>query len=348
MSGQKISNHLSVKITHSNTFFTFLIVLMHYSASFRQYLPDNTIFEYSYFYFAQVLSRLAVPCFFVISGLLAFWKIEKISDFKVLIRKRLFSLAVPYLLWNIIGYIYVSLPLLIKTRFANLSIFNPLSFLASLCKSEFVGPLWYVRNLLLFSCLAPLIYLAFQNKVSTILLFFIAVVIVFIPPDLGLFSGIFFYIFGAFLALYCKDYVNCRHSFSWGIVVCTVIFVGFQIYRIFNYDSRLTYTENRDVLYEFLCPLLFLYLTTSFRSERIKVKNCERHTFIIYASHYLVVSIMASSLFFSLINFPSDSIVYNLIVLISEPIIIYFGLHLLGTALNRYCPTIYKLLSGGR
>ena len=54
-------------------------------------------------YFGQGISRNAVPLFFVISGMLAFWNVEAKNDRKAFVKgaaKRFWTLGIPYVIWN--------------------------------------------------------------------------------------------------------------------------------------------------------------------------------------------------------------------------------------------------------
>lgn len=120
------------------------------------------------------LARLAVPMFFICSGYLLFCNFPLNSTtsaafYQQLLRKKTFSLLIPFLFWGGVGMaiyaIGLSLPLT-QPLFANqekLADFWTLQgFLQSLFgieRSPLVYPLWYVRDLLLFVLVSPLLFL---------------------------------------------------------------------------------------------------------------------------------------------------------------------------------------------
>ena len=74
--GIKISRELSTRITHLSALMTLFVVYIHYSAMCDAFCGEQDawwlILED---YFGQGLTRNAVPVFFIISGILAFWNV---------------------------------------------------------------------------------------------------------------------------------------------------------------------------------------------------------------------------------------------------------------------------------
>lgn len=130
---------------------------------------------------SEVMARLCVPLFFAISGFLFFYKKERI-DTAFFIRqwkKRLRTLLVPYMLWNLLAFLFLllkSTPAL--SRFfagmdgVDLSVgkfflsFWEFSFSGAEAESKFFDPmhgpvdfpLWFIRDLMLLVLVTPLIY----------------------------------------------------------------------------------------------------------------------------------------------------------------------------------------------
>ena len=114
----------------------------------------------------QGLCAMAVPMFFTISGFLFFQGVAAVKDVFRKQRKRISTLMLPYILWNLIfmlwyfamGYIpgisqYVNSDMVGKLLSCNfLDGFNML----------FIEPagfhLWFLRDLILFVTIAPLIF----------------------------------------------------------------------------------------------------------------------------------------------------------------------------------------------
>lgn len=74
-----------------------LVVCMHFSGG-----GDNTTLLYcNLMQFGLIYFSTAVPIYFAISGYL-FWKGNDLFQYKNKIQKRVYSLIIPYLLWNLL------------------------------------------------------------------------------------------------------------------------------------------------------------------------------------------------------------------------------------------------------
>ncbi len=79
-----------------------VLVLLLHSSTPANY-PDMPIWAANFFLFIQnVHTKIAVPLFFIISGALYYRDYDHSKYFDK-IRRRFFSLIVPFLLWNIIN-----------------------------------------------------------------------------------------------------------------------------------------------------------------------------------------------------------------------------------------------------
>ena len=67
-------------------------------------LTGMAIYDYVRLFFSVVIARSAVPIFFIISGYLLFLKVEDYSKtvYMAKLRKRLYSLVVPYFSWIVL------------------------------------------------------------------------------------------------------------------------------------------------------------------------------------------------------------------------------------------------------
>ena len=159
-----------------------LVVYIHNYGSAYDYTPiinwtnitSVDIYEIIRILFSKVISHIAVPCFFLISGYLFFYNVCDFNKqiYVLKLKKRVKTLLVPYLLWNIIAIIIDfcnyygnhNLTDSINHTINNLWYFftNPLDY-----------PLWYVRNLMILSVVSPLFFYLINKftKIFVILLF---------------------------------------------------------------------------------------------------------------------------------------------------------------------------------
>lgn len=116
--------------------------------------------------FAEEISDLCVPTFFALSGYLFFqnYSPEKLREKW---KSRIISIALPYLVWNVIAYIYYEMLAHIPMISAHLnSSIEPFA-LTWLIKNALCGlhnVTWFLRNLMVYIILFPLIYKVICSK----------------------------------------------------------------------------------------------------------------------------------------------------------------------------------------
>ena len=121
-------------------------------------------------FFTQYVCAVAVPAFFVISGILFFKGLDAATDFRTLrsayfskLRRRIYSLLIPFLLWNLIAILFEMIPHLDVYEFTPLNLLAGFydahySFVQSASHSPMNFPLWYIRDLMMCCLLSPLIF----------------------------------------------------------------------------------------------------------------------------------------------------------------------------------------------
>ena len=161
----EISYYNREKIAVLNAVAIILVLLLH---SYFLEAKDYSIAQYVQMVTGtNGVSGVAVPLFYFISGLLFFKSVHCIKDCILGIKKRVRSLLVPYIIWNIIfvGW-YVAMALVPGvSRFVNsdmLSHFNletPIESLRYLLLEPAGFHLWFLRDLLLYVLASPLLFL---------------------------------------------------------------------------------------------------------------------------------------------------------------------------------------------
>ena len=166
--------------------------------------------------FQEGICRLAVPCFFFISGYLFFNRLHS-WDWSVWtgkIKSRAKTLLLPYLLWNLVAFFAYWLfaraqgqPVSLQEQFARNGGFSifwgigggiPLGIRAV----PIDGPLWFIRDLIVFTLLTPVIFKALQwTRIWGAAA--LAVIFLFVPGYIP--EGFVFYVAGAALQLSGKN-----------------------------------------------------------------------------------------------------------------------------------------------
>lgn len=300
------------------------------------------------------LCSVCVPFYFMISAFLFFRAMDRFSFswYYGKIKRRFFSLLVPYLLWNTIGFVILLLKMqLISdtdfTQYANLDIsagnilkgFWSLQAIdGALLPYPYDFVLWFVRDLIVLTLLSPVFYLAarFAGWLFLAVLFILS----FFDPCIPLpVTEIFFFYSGCFIALRKVRFnALCRHG-KWLVFPSLLLAVIPMI-------TDLPDTVNKYFPY-ILSAIPVLCRTVSFLIVKYHAipKSIIASGFFIYAFHGLYVTV-ASKLSMTLIA-PDSPIAciccyfLDFCLILSIAIGGYLIFHLL-------LPRFTIMLSGGR
>ena len=131
-----------------------LIVLVTYAHSYGGVIEGYSVlgsgwdsYEVLKIMVSQTLVKVAMPAFFVMSGYLFFANVEQFNKeiFSQKIRRRIKTLLIPYIIWNLL--------MAVKLKTINLSFFwTPANM-----------PLWFLRDLMIVSLLSPIIYIGVRR-----------------------------------------------------------------------------------------------------------------------------------------------------------------------------------------
>lgn len=147
------------------------VVMLHYSKTV--FLEAEGALRFLCILFQEGICRLAVPCFFFISGFLFFSKLEDKWDWgiwKGKMRKRAQTLLIPYLLWNIIAFfafwLYAQVAgssISLLQHYLNeggMRMFWSVNGGIPIGSQTYPvdGPLWFIRDLIIFVLVTPLVF----------------------------------------------------------------------------------------------------------------------------------------------------------------------------------------------
>ncbi len=149
----------SYKITYLTFTANLLIVIQH--ASLIGIMNCNRVESWIMDFF-RLMATPMMSYFFFISAYLFFRGITKAGDIWKRILRRVHTLLIPYLIWNLFGGImhiiggdYQSFNIFVFTRNTFLLING------QVCGD---GPLWYIFRLMTFFVVSPLVYIIIKNK----------------------------------------------------------------------------------------------------------------------------------------------------------------------------------------
>ncbi|WP_041274688.1 acyltransferase family protein [Desulforamulus reducens] len=286
------------------------------------------------------ISECAVPIFFFISAFLFFKTYKQSVNYYVYkLKKRLFSLLIPYILYNILGYYKYIL-------FNNIT-FNFNELIVSIISSSTM-PLWFIRELMILSILSPLIYWVINRKyVSIIVLGITALLSIFGVASYRCFIyWTSIYLFGAYVAVYYGtfNFFSLRNNKKKIVVPLSCILFLCSAWFLPNTTGDMDiYGELAFYLFRLICPFIMLLLC-SYDSSKIQVKFYMRYSFFTYCVHMPLISV---------VQYVTSRVVFaDSWLLIAEymltPFVILTIIVCAATLLSKYFPHIWKVCNGWR
>lgn len=316
-----VPKEFSRKISVLSFVSSILVVLIHANTEFEYKMSDSWGGGIADFLSCN-LALFAVPFFFLVSGFF----FGNAGNYAEALKKRFWSVLIPYLLWNTIYALFI---FFIGTFVIRLNTRVDVSF------GSFVGCIflgnhnlvsWFLRSLIAYSILTPVLLVLLKNKfVGAVCV--AAVFAVSVSPWGGIlelkianmyFS--FFYMLGFYMGLhYGEFFMNLKCS-RVKFVVCALLFALSQ----FVYFSGICKEEPWSFIHR--CLLVF---SLFFLIDYVKV--CVRpfmgYTFFIFMAHVLLLESLQKVFFillpktevFGLLNYIGcSSITVCLLIFIAD------------------------------
>ena len=302
------------------------------------------------FFFSRSITQFAVPMFFMLSGL-TFFKGYENRKYPAKIRSRLFTLVIPYLLWNTVWMLWE-----IFCSYSFLSAFSesaerfPLTFESILKGIFFYGcnvPFWFIFDIIVLSFAAPLIFLVICNKYvgifSVVLLSVLSVYGIHVPEALFYYpTSIVFYLMGGIVGYHYFGFASRRSSKTERISSAVILFVYVLLKNIvpekLQIDNYLA-----EIIVFTICSVALWNIVDGF-IEKIKPRAIYRRSFAIYAMHLNVALIVLKILSFVLPASEWVKIPEFVLMVVLTLMIINF----VCAFLERFFPRIYGIFMGNR
>ena len=312
---------------------------------------------------SQILPRLAVPIFFIISGFLFFYHTPVFdkSAYWSKLKKRARTLLVPYLLWNalvILFYFFAEVYLsglyggkgkLVSQYWINDYIYafydttlintggggesNPINY-----------PLWFLRDLIIVVCLSPLVYVLIKRLKFGLLIVLGGLWISDCTADtLGRsLTSFFFFSLGAYFSIFSLNLVEkmrkVGHYTALPYLCCALA----SLYCFGLPGARPLY--NLSIVLGI--PVVFAVTAHYISLGRWKMPALlTKATFFLYAFHALPLAALQRLL--NKVLQPQNDLLLLAIYLLLPLLIIAVGLSLY-QALQKVCPRLAAVLTGSR
>lgn len=342
-------------------------------------LSGQGIFNVVGIILSHVLSGIAVPAFFLISGFLFFINFRKWSNagYKSKLKSRTKTLFIPYLIWNVVTFLLSIVVLIFGSIFYNWPIENIISVIKfnswhifydihewGTERVNWLGqnlrstgpydlPLWFLRDLIIVTVLTPIIYYMVRKfKIYFIVFLFMTYIsrVWTLVPGFGI-TSIFFFSLGAYFALNNINIVQFVHKYRIFIIPIFLILFCYNVY----YDGTFTFV-GQNIYPLFICfGILFAFYIASLCALRFNIKpnkflvsNC----FFIYALHGaplpIIGTVLEASKTLVSMCIPFESSIGELLIYLITPFITITICILVLKMMYLISPKIALLFSGNR
>ena len=288
----------------------------------------------------DTFGMVAMSYFFAITGFLLFYKLD-FSTYPAKIKKRVFSLLIPFLIWQVI---FICYQLCLGAKY---NIADTLSSIFFMSAKPPNGVLWYVYAVFLLAVLSPLWLFVFKSKIAGLLTTAIVPIVSYIllkftPVFTESFMSYGYidqiidnlpaYCFGAWCG-YWQGKIDKSDVFG-GCLIAALCALFFN-----NMLSGLfVYTVIR------LLPIALIYL--------LPVKEGKGrvfHTsFLIYAIHRPIQMFVRDHGFSLILKGVGSIFLANVIYILLSLVLVIFAAWLIYRVLSKLSPLALRLLTGGR
>lgn len=211
----------------------------------------------------KTAQQVAVPGFFVFSGIMFFRNYTE-DNFKNKFTKRLQTLGIPYLLWNILGIFYTYILAKVPFFAENIRVRETLEkekILEGIFWFKYQGVNWYIMQLLIFMILSPFIFFILKNKKIGFIFIIVSIIVYIMKINVPIlifeqFAGVY-YLIGSYLGIhFWKIIYDMKRISNWyctifGMIVCALYFSVFS-------------SICKSFLLDIVIVLIFIYLLWQF------------------------------------------------------------------------------------
>ncbi|MBQ0733098.1 acyltransferase family protein [Aquimarina celericrescens] len=350
---------VSNKIRILSFYSIFMVVVCHaYNLTSLGIEKERNVVYYIEYLFALEMSNIFIPMFFFISGYLFFNNHDlSVFTFKRKIKNRFKTLVIPYILWCglwfLVVYVIQFIPQL--SHFFD----EPLHTMPFWKKIwlAFVDPInytfWFIRELIFYVWLTPLIYLGIKYLKFYFLIILAALTFLQQPSLLYLnniylfqYLGLFSFSFGAYASI---SKFNIVSSFKTSTYL--FLLVLWSIFILFNFYVRETFEENYWLA--ILCRRVTMFIGFftvwcwyDFINKKYELQNKHLYgyRFFIYAAHGVALTYFTKIY----VKYIGENDVILLLLFFVSPLLATWACVVSAKLLQRITPKVYALLTGSR
>lgn len=305
--------------------------------------------------FTDILSRIAVPLFFIISGFLFFnGSSFTIESYAYKIKKRVKTLLIPYIFWNLLSLVLFFLQQSLLSDYSsgnkklivdwtisdyvmafwNMNMVNAIDNPFPIC-SQF----WFIRDLMVVMILSPIVYFFVKRlRIFSILILGAFYICGYWFDVVGFsITALFFFSAGAYFSIFKKNMVTVAKQL-------------FPVSAVFYILTTVILCLSEFTWYK-INIIIGIFFAIGLSSILIEKSICKTNTFLSKASffifaYHMILLPLGKKMVFKLISPESDltiTMFYFLlpISIIAIGVCCYY-------VLRRYFPVVTGVISGGR
>lgn len=325
------------------------IMIRHNSSFYNYNIPSGESFH---LYLKDTITALAVPMFFIISGLNFYRNYTPDKQIEKL-KNRAKSLVVPYFAWNTIfcAFVLITSNTAISRFFIGrekYALTIPNIIFGCIyhwnCNSQF----WFVFDLMLIALLNPLFYYLLKNKwvgLITLAAGYIAIFLLRLELPLAFVyrtDAFFYYLIGAYVAMHLVEFSSSTEEIEARNIKRTVVGILLIALSFLMGISSFPYALQPFIILPG-CYGLWL-VSGAFSDKELSWVPSGGTVFLFYAAHGIIQPVVVKLLYLALPKNPWVSIV-NFILAITLTIFICIFMRKL---MKKYCSTMDHILCGWR
>ncbi len=346
----------------------FLVIVIH--STFMNYgvemgstfmdMQDYPVYTVAVLFVTEHVCRVAVPLFFFLSGFLFFYRLEGFAwrEYGRKLRKRIFTLLIPYVLWNFIyallyGGMQALFPSMLSGRVLAVADYSVADWFNRVWGLGSDGPIaaqfWFIRDLMVMVLLTPIIYFLFSSRrrvigigLMTLCLANGVFALYEIPlPDIG------YFMWGAYYGMTKKDFSGLFSKALNVVVPIYFMLVAFGIFHLLTEGSSVWYTipRNLSIPVGMICMIgivdRWVERRTTYRAGGLWAGS----SFFLFAYHGMLCPLLCK---LALRSLPSGADWMALGIYVAIPVsVTLFGM-LLYACISTYLPSLTRSLTGGR
>lgn len=330
--------YFNKKIVFLNIILTGLIVLLH-AAPLKRFGLEVDM-SYPFIYLTTLLCQAAVPLFFFVSAVLFYRTCSSYEDIWAKLKRRVFTLLVPYLLWNAIFvaiyFAITHIPVLHNMMNMGDAFTSFKDIIIGIVDSRFT-PLWFIKELMFYTLLAPVLFYLLKYRYIYIPVLLVTVVRgAFCEVDAydNFWMWLPIYICGAYIGHYQIE-IKRRTALT---ISSISVFAAFFVAAIFFKQSLYAFRLVSPLTLWFLVD----WVLASFITEKFVVKKWMKYSFFIFCTHYFVLNVLEKIIVKLL---PPERVVLNLTFILVPAVTILLLVWIAGR-IDKY--RFYKVLTGNR